>query len=116
MTKEQIIQNYMKNLEISREEAEQLYEDDKEDVIGEDGEKLQEKANQVKAKADRKKRQVSKKERKIDSEKLKLLEILAMGLENESIDFEIEKEVAIHFSYNDSEYSVKLTKHRPPKK
>ena len=40
MTKEQQIENYMKSLQISRAEAEQLYEDDKEDFIGEEGEEM----------------------------------------------------------------------------
>ena len=46
--KEKQIQNYMKNLQISREEAEQLWEDDQEDFIGEEGEAMTEKAKAVK--------------------------------------------------------------------
>ena len=40
--KEKQILQYMSSLEISREEAEQLYEDDLEDYIGEDGEEMTE--------------------------------------------------------------------------
>lgn len=112
MTKEQIIQNYMKSLEISREEAEQLYEDDKEDFIGEEGEKLQAKANQVKPKADRKKKVSKPKERKVDTEKLEILTLVKNCLEQNGYEVELEKEIAIHFG----EYTLKLTRHRPPKK
>ena len=35
--KEKIILDYMKKLDISREEAEQLFEDDENDFIGEEG-------------------------------------------------------------------------------
>lgn len=115
MTKEQTIEHYMKCLKIDRKEAEELYQADLDDDIGEEGEKLQAKANAVKPKADRKKRTATPKERKVDSEKLALLEILAKGLNEHNIAYTIEKEVAIHFAYNNSEYSVKLTKHRPPK-
>lgn len=45
--KEKQILQYMASLEISREEAEQLYEDDLEDYIGEDGEEMTEKAKKV---------------------------------------------------------------------
>ena len=44
MTKEQQIQNYMTKLNISYEEALQLWEDDQEDFIGEEGEKMTQKA------------------------------------------------------------------------
>lgn len=55
-------------------------------------------------------------ERKVDTEKAKLLEMLASGLEENDITVTTENEVKLHFSYNGSAYSVTLTKHRPPKK
>lgn len=55
-------------------------------------------------------------ERKVDNEKLALLEMLASGLTNSNIEIAFENEVKLHFNYNDSSYSVTLTKHRPPKK
>lgn len=47
MDKEQTILNHMKTLEISREEAEQLFEDDAEDFIGEHGEEMTKNAKEV---------------------------------------------------------------------
>ena len=55
-------------------------------------------------------------ERKVDNEKLALLEMLASGLTDSNIEVAFENEVKLHFNYNDSSYSVTLTKHRPPKK
>ena len=57
-------------------------------------------------------RKKSTKERKVDTEKLTILTMLAETLaENGYNDAEIEKEIAIHFG----NYSLKLTRHRPPK-
>ena len=111
MSKEEQIQNYMKSLEISREEAEQLWEDDQADFIGEDGEKMQEKAKKIKPKADRKKVSKVNRERKIDIEKLEILSTLSETLTIMGYEPQIEKEVAIHFD----NYTLKLTRHRPNK-
>lgn len=111
MSKEETIKKYMVSLGISKEEATQLWEDDQEDFIGEEGEKLQAKANEVKPKADRKKASKPK-ERKIDSDKLAILQALAQTLIEIGYEPTIEKEVAIHFE----DYTLKLTRHRPPKK
>ena len=57
-------------------------------------------------------RKKSTKERKVDIEKLTILTMLAETLaENGYNDVQIEKEIAIHFG----NYSLKLTRHRPPK-
>lgn len=116
MTKEQQIENYMKSLKISREEAEQLWEDDQEDFIGEEGEEMTRKAKEVKRyeKGD-KPRAKAKKERKIDENKKYLLDIVHKALEPFVKITEIKTETEIKFVHNDEEYTVKLTKHRPKK-
>ena len=48
MDKEKQILSYMKSLKISREEAEQLWEDDQADYIGEEGEEMTKKAKEIK--------------------------------------------------------------------
>lgn len=53
-----------------------------------------------------------KKERVIDNEKLVILQALQKTLEELGYTSEIEKEIAIHFNG----YSLKLIRHRPPKK
>ena len=118
MEKEKAILDYMKKLDISREEAEQLWEDDQADFIGEEGEKMTQKAKKIKRyeqTAERKERKP--KERKVDTEKAFILDYLKKGLalliDGETI--KTENEVKLHFTYNSSEYSVTLTKHRAKK-
>lgn len=116
MTKEQQILNYMKSLQISREEAEQLWEDDKEDFIGEEGEQMTQKAKEVRRyeQADKPKEKKTK-ERKVDETKGYLLGILHKALEPFVKITNIKTETEISFVYNDESYTLKLTKHRPKK-
>ena len=114
MTKEQTIVDFMEHLQISRAEAEQLYEDDKDDFIGEEGEKFQAKAETIHRKTERKSPK-SKKKRvpKQDPEKLKIVSILAECLAESGYNPEIKNpQRQIDFG----EYSLTLIKHRPPKK
>ena len=117
MTKEQQIQNYMKSLKISREEAEQLWEDDQEDYIGEEGEEMTKKAKEVKRyeKADKPTKPRAKKERKIDEDKKEILYIVQKALESFVKITEVKTETEIKFVHNDENYTLKLTKHRKEK-
>ena len=127
MTKEQQIENYMKSLQISRAEAEQLYEDDKEDFIGEEGEQMTQKAKEVRRyeKADKPKSK-KKREVKLDEMKIEIIKFLENAMDGrhrwikeDEWDFENvivknpQKEIT--FQYNGCEYSLNLIKHRPPK-
>lgn len=116
MTKEQEIQKNMKVLGISREEAEQLWEDDQDDFIGEEGEEMTRKAKEVKRyeKGD-KPRAKAKKERKVDENKKLILDKLHKALETFVKITNVKTETEISFVYNDEEYTLKLTKHRPKK-
>ena len=67
-------------------------------------------------KGDKPKTERKPRERKVDNEKLSLLEMLASGLTDSNIKVAFKNEVKLHFNYNGSDYSVTLTKHRPPKK
>jgi hypothetical protein len=111
MQKEKIILGYMKNLKIDRAEAEQLFEDDANDFITDEGEKMQEKAHDQRryepSEKNKKKRTVKK-----DSEKIKLITVLADFLSAEGLNPEIknpQREIAF------GDYSLTLTKHRKPK-
>ena len=91
MTKEQQIENYMKSLQISRAEAEQLFEDDQADFIGEEGEEMTKKAKEVRRyeQADKPKSK-KKREVKLDEEKVRIIELLNYCLLNpEYIDDEL---------------------------
>lgn len=122
MTREQQIENYMKSLQISREEAEQLFEDDLADFIGEEGEQMTEKAKEVRRYEQSAEKKVRKpREKKIDKDKVDIIEFVwGRFLENSDI-FNIknlsilnpQKEITFH--YKGADYSLTLTKHRPPK-
>ena len=114
--KEKAILDYMKKLDISREEAEQLFEDDENDFIGEDGEQMTEQAKKIgrhyEQKGERKK---PTRERKIDEDKFKHRECVQFGIEEIVQNLQIKTENECSFSYNGCEYSLKIIKHRPKK-
>ena len=120
MDKEKTIQNYMKSLQISREEAEQLYLDDLNDFIGEEGEKMQASAKQFqhREKSDKPRQNTKPKERKIDADKKTLFDMVHQFLQkNKALkDITTKTETEITFSYKDSIYTWKLTKHRTKNK
>jgi hypothetical protein len=118
MTKELQIKQYMEKLGISYQEAEQLWEDDQEDYIGEEGEQMTLKAKELKRyeKSDVSKRKKSTRERKVDYTKRYLLELAETGLDGFVENVEYQNEVSISFDYEGEHYSLKLTRHRPPKK
>lgn len=57
------------------------------------------------------------KERKVDENKKDLLKIIQKALENvpELVITGQKNEVELYFSHKDAKYTLKLTKHRPPK-
>jgi hypothetical protein len=111
--KEKAIKNYTEKLKISREDAEQLWEDDQADYIGEEGEKMTENAKELrryeKGKSSRKK---MVKERKVDTIKKHLFDLVINGIAEEVEQIERHNEVSIAFVYNNENYSLKLTRHR----
>ena len=114
--KEKEIQNYMKKLGISREEAEQLWEDDQEDYIGEEGEQMTQKAKEIKRyEKGEKPKSKTKKERQIDENKKFILDNLHNVLETFVKITNRKTETEISFVYNDENYTLKLTKHRKEK-
>ena len=118
MTKEQQIENYMKSLQISRAEAEQLFEDDQADFIGEEGEEMTKKAKEVRRyeQADKPKSK-KKREVKLDEDKVKIINFLERVMtDSDALEVSVKNpQREITFQYNDCEYSLTLTKHRPPK-
>jgi len=120
--REKTIKNYMEKLNISYEEAVQLYEDDKNDFIGDEGEEMQTKAKQTqhREKADIPNKKRTPKERKIDPDKKNLFDMVYNFLSISELEEEISNitpktETEITFTYKKAEYTWKLTKHRPPK-
>jgi hypothetical protein len=128
MDKEKAIQNYMKSLGISREDAEQLWEDDQADYIGEQGEEMTLKAKEIRRyEQSTEKKERKPREKKIDQEKVAILEYLVNRMESrhcvlEEDEWDFDKitianpQKEITFRVGENEYSLTLTKHRPPKK
>lgn len=117
MTKEEQIKNYMKKLQISKEEAEQLFTDDMEDFIGEEGEKMTEQARKTRRyeKSNTPKKERKPKVRKVDENKACLLDILHKTLTPIVKITNIKTETELSFVYNNEEYTLKLIKHRAKK-
>lgn len=119
MNKEQTIEQYMKSLDISREEAEQLWEDDQADFIGEEGEQMTAKAKQIRRyeQAD-KPRAKATREKKLDDEKVQIIDFLRGCMLNETHLLELENvevtnpQKEISFTLGGNEYSISLIKHR----
>ena len=114
------IEKSMKLLDLSKEEAIQMYLEDEGYMKNEEVEALTAKAkvNKVnhEAKSDKPRKSV-KRERKPDVEKEKIIEILANCLKNEGFDAEItNKSKIIEFSVGENHYKLDLVKKRPPKK
>ena len=116
-----IIKKNMKVLELTKEEAIEMWLEDEGYLENEEVEALTKKAKENKAvdhgaKADKPRKQV-KRERKPDVEKEKIIEILANCLKNEGFEAEItNKSKLIEFSVGENHYKLDLVKKRPPKK
>lgn len=114
--KEKTIKTYMEKLGISHEDAEQLWEDDQANLIGDEGEKMTKNAKKIrryeKGESSRKKME---KTRKVDTVKKFLLDCAMKGLTEEVSKVEYHNEVSISFVYNDENFSLKLIRHNKKK-
>ena len=115
--KEKEIKKYMEKLNISYQEAEQLWEDDNSDEILPEVAELTEKAKknlkrQYEINPD-KKRKTSTKERKVNTTKKFLLEKFVEAFKDLDItEYKTFTETEIDFKYNDKTYTLKLTEHK----
>ena len=124
MSKEEQIQKYMTSLGLSREDAEQLWEDDQADFIGEEREEMTQKAKQIRRyEQSEKPREKTQRKQKIDEEKVAILSWILDGLmnrhrlvEEDDWDFEevklVNPQKEITFKVGENEYSISLIKHR----
>ena len=112
------IEKNMKALDISKDEAIEMWLDDNDYMENEEAEALTEKAKAVKRyeKSDRPRKKIIK-ERKVDKEKKRLLNFCRIPIEGAGgIVTNIKNEAEFSFTFGDNCYTVKLVKHRPPKK
>ena len=114
------IENFMKMLDISKDEAVKMWLEDEGYLENAEVEELTAKAKENKvsheAKANKPRKSV-KRERKPDEEKENLIEILANCLKNAGFDTEItNKSKIIEFNVGENHYKLDLIKQRQPKK
>lgn len=117
--KEKEILNYMETLDLTREEAEQLWEDDNSDEMTPEQVELTAKAKELGRHMGEsmKERKPREKVRKVDEEKKMILAEFVESLNGINAEItEVKTETEISFKYGGNVYTVKLTKHRPPKK
>ena len=100
---EKLIQEIMKDLECSREDAEEVAKME----IKAKGLKRYEQAEKPRKKAER--------ERKVDEDKKKLLELCKNAIDDYVFSLVTKTETEISFEYNGEKYTLKLTKHRQKK-
>lgn len=114
------IRNNMKEFNISENDAARMFFEDWEYIPA--GSKIQiERVPDLKVKKEYAKsdkpRNAKPRERKIDAEKGAILDAIAAALESYGVDITARKtETEISFSADGNAYTLKLTKHRPPKK
>lgn len=114
MTKEQTIAKFMKNLDISREEAIQLIADDENDVSAELTAEQKKVAKEM-AQGDRKKEIAPRKrERKVDEDKRFLINLLVNAIGGVEVTV-TNPEREIEFSYHGIKYRLTLMKPREKK-
>lgn len=111
------IENFMKTLEISKEEAIQMWLDDNDYTINETVEELTDKAkkNIKRYEQSTNARKKATKERKVDEEKKYLLNILAEAIKTENCIDSMKNEAEFSFHHGENAYTVKLIKHRKAK-
>ena len=113
------IEKSMKLLKLSHDEAVQMWLEDEGYLENEVVEELTAKAKENKvghdAKAD-KPRKKTERVRKVDEEKKYLLNLLISAITAENRVDTVKNEAEFSFTFGENSYSVKLIKHRPPKK
>lgn len=112
------IQSNIKTLGISKEEAIEmwLFDNDYEDNAEVDEMTVKAKAVKRYEQAD-KPRKKAVKERKVDEEKKRLLNFCRIPIEGAGgIVTNVKNEAEFSFTFGNNSYTIKLVKHRPPKK
>lgn len=116
------IEKLMATLNCSRDEAIEIIREDEEidgmsmKEVNADLTEEQKKAVKAATKTGTKKRTAVKRERKVDPVKKQLINNIRILLEGMHANVEpLTNETDLHFTYEGASYSIKLTKHRPPK-
>lgn len=112
------IKKLMTSLDLSKEEAIETWLDDHDYIANSEAEEMDKKAKQIRRyeKSD-KERKKTVRERKVDAEKGGLLTAIKTAVEAfGGAVSSVKNEAEFSFTFNGNSYTVKLVKHRPPKK
>lgn len=111
------IENFKTKYGLSQDEAIQLWLEDNDYLENEVVNELVEKTKgQRHYEKSTKERKTSTKERKVDEEKKYLLNLLINAINTENCIDSVKNEAEFSFTFGENNYTVKLIKHRPPKK
>ena len=106
-------------LDISKDEAIQMWLEDEGYLENAVVEELTKKAKENRVNHDAKSdkpRKKTERVRKVDEEKKYLLNLLISAINSEKCIDTVKNETEFSFTFGENSYSVKLIKHRPPKK
>lgn len=112
------ISNLMASLDISKDEAIDTWLDDHDYIDNAEAEEMTKKAKQLRRyeKSDNERKKTVR-ERKVDAEKGGLLTAIKTAVEAfGGAVSSVKNEAEFSFTFNGNSYTVKLVKHRPPKK
>lgn len=117
MDKTEQIKTYMEKLGLTEKEALQLWEDDHNEEMLPEVKELTEKAKHIKRyEQSGKPRKKANKERKVDNTKKAILTEIKTLLEGMGATVtKVQTETKIMFTFEQSDYTVQLTKHRQKK-
>ena len=118
MTKQERIKNYMEKYNLSEVEATQLWLEDEGLATNEEVEALTKKSKEQKRRYEKsdKPRKKTTRERKVDTEKGDIFKIIARALTENGIEVTGQKnEAELYFTQGGNKFTIKLTRHRPPK-
>lgn len=111
------IENFMQKYSLSQDEAIQLWLEDNDYLENEVVNELMEKTKgQRHYEKSAKERKSTPKERKVDEEKKALLNLMIDAINSQYLVENIKNEAEFSFHIGENAYTVKLVKHRPPKK
>lgn len=112
------ISNLMASLDITKDEAIDTWLDDHDYIDNAEAEEMTKKAKQLRRyeKSDNERKKTVR-ERKVDAEKGGLLTAIKTAVETfGGAVSSVKNEAEFSFTFNGNSYTVKLVKHRPPKK
>ena len=112
------ISNLMASLDITKDEAIDTWLDDHDYIDNAEAEEMTKKAKQLRRyeKSDNERKKTVR-ERKVDAEKGGLLTAIKTAVEAfGGVVSSVKNEAEFSFTFNGNSYTVKLVKHRPPKK